>query len=75
MEFGCEFVICVTSGKGFQKDKVYPVLGTNNGIHILREGENGNPYDFIAVTGGMGEGDFNNWDDSGAPSFNGVIIN
>ena len=56
MEFGCEFVICVTSGKGFQKDKVYPVLGTNNGIHILREG------------------DFNNWDDSGAPSFNGINV-
>ena len=75
MAFGCEFAICVTSGEGFEKGKIYPILGTNNGIHILRRGDDGDPYDFIAASGGIGEGLFNNWDDSGAPSFNEIIIN
>lgn len=69
-EFGCHFVVCVTSGKGFKKGVVYPVLGYNNGIHILRENSDGDPYDFIACTGGAGVGESNNFDCSGKPSFN-----
>ena len=73
LEFGCDFAICVTSGKGFEKGKIYPILGDNNGIHILREDSYGDPYDFLACTGGIGEGIFNNFDDSGAPSFNSLF--
>lgn len=73
IKFGCGFAKCVTSGLGFEKGTVYPILGTNNGIHIFRENDNGHdssdPYDFLACTGGFGDGLFNNWDDSGKPSF------
>lgn len=69
VEFGCKFAICVTSGKGYEEGVVYPILGDNNGIHILREDKWGDPYDLLTVTGGIGEGTFNNGDDSGRPSF------
>lgn len=79
MKFGCGFVKCVTAGDGFVEGVIYPVLGNNNGIHILREkwhgrtsdpgGDSSDPYDFVACTGGIGKGIFNNWDDSGSPSF------
>ena len=75
----CGFAKCVTSGDGFEEGFTYPILGTNNGIHIMREkwagrindpgGDSSDPYDFIACTGGVGDGLFNNFDGSGKPSF------
>ena len=79
LKFGCNFVKCVTSGDGFEKGVIYPVLGNNDGINIVREkwagrtndpgGDSSDPYIFLACTGGAGEGIFNNFDDSGKPSF------
>ena len=78
MKCGCTFVRCVTSGEGFEKGVIYPVLGTNNGIHIFREENTGHgatePFDFVAQTGGIGEGTFNNWDSSGRPSFDACSV-
>lgn len=79
VSFGCRFVLCVTSGEGFEKGKIYPLLGTKHGIHILRECHYDNctetdPFDFVACPGGIGDGIFNNWDDSGAPSFEELTI-
>ena len=70
IEYGCGFVVCVTSGEGFKKGVVYPAIGHNNGLHILREDSNGDLYDLSVCTGGVGIGEFNTWDDSGEPSFN-----
>ena len=77
--FNYHFVKCVTSGDGFKKGFIYPILGTNNGVHIMREeiekrdndpfNYNSDPHDFIACTGGVGKGLFNNFDGSGKPSF------
>lgn len=66
-------VLCVTEGNGYKYGNIYPLVGTNNGVHIIREDENGNPYDGLFVTGGIGEGEFNNPDDSGVPSFVSVV--
>lgn len=84
IEFGCGFVVCVTSGNGFKKGVVYPVLGNNNGVHIMREeyagrtndpgGDSSEPYDFLALSGCVGNGEFGNPDDSGAPSFYGIRL-
>ena len=64
-----DVVKCVTSGDGFIEGKIYAVVGVNNGIHVLRESEYGDCYEFIACSGGIGMGDLNNFDDSGKPSF------
>ena len=69
MKFGCTFVRCVTSGEGFEKGVTYPVLGWNDGINIMRQDANGDPFNFVACTGGIGEGEFNNFNGSGKPSF------
>lgn len=82
-KFGCSFAICVTSGDGFEEGVIYPILGDNNGIHIMREkyhgrvndpgGDSSDPYDFVACCGGIGKGLLNNWNDSGKPSFDPVL--
>lgn len=84
IKFGCTFAKCVTSGEGFEEGLIYPILGDNNGIHIMREehlgrkndpgGDSSEPYDLICCTGGIGEGDFNNCNDSGKPSFVQVML-
>lgn len=80
VKFDCGFAVCVTSGCGYKEGVVYPILGNNNGIHIMREeyagrigdpgGDSSDPVDFVACCGGVGKGELNNWDDSGSPSFN-----
>jgi len=65
--------ICVKSGDGYEKGMIYPIVGLNNGVHILRR-DNGDtnradPHDGLFMTGGIGEGMITPWDDSGAPSF------
>ena len=62
-------VICVTSGDGYEEGKIYPLMGSNNGVHILRENQYGDVVDIAFCTGGCGKGLFNNFDDSGCPSF------
>lgn len=62
-------VMCVTSGGGYVAGHEYAAIGWNNGVHILREDADGDVYDFLAVTGGIGDGLFNNSDNSAAPSF------
>ena len=42
-----EPVLCVKSGKGFKEGNIYPMLGWNNGHHVFREDENGNPEEII----------------------------
>lgn len=69
-EIKTDFVYCVTSGKGFVEGCVYAQVGWNNGVHILRETEQGDVVDELFCTGGIGKGLFNAWDDSGSPSFN-----
>lgn len=79
IKFECDFAKCVTSGAGFVEGVIYPVLGDNNGIHIMRKewrnatndpgGDSADPHDFVAFTGGIGKGIFNNPDNSGKPSF------
>ena len=34
-------VLCIRSGYGFEKMKLYPVCGYNNGVQIVRENEQG----------------------------------
>lgn len=35
------FALCVRSGNGFEKMKLYPICGYNNGVQIVRENEQG----------------------------------
>lgn len=65
-----EPVICVTGGKGFEEGFVYPLIGWNNGVHIIRESKQGDAIDECFMTGGIGKGMFNSWDEDGIPSFN-----
>lgn len=62
-------VICVTAGDGYEKDKIYPMLGWNNGVHILRANETGDVVDREFCTGGYGKGLFNSFSNEGYPSF------
>ena len=62
-------VRCVTDGDGYEKGGIYPQVGDNNGVHILRETATGDVYDGVFQTGGIGKGLFNPWDNSGYPSF------
>ena len=68
-----ELVMCVTSGAGYVAGEIYPIVGSNNGIHICRENEEGDCEDNIFQTGGIGKGIFNSLDDTGAPSFDPYI--
>ncbi len=45
------------------------MLGSNNGVHILRADKHGDVVDGVFCTGGLGEGEFNNFDNTGYPSF------
>lgn len=78
MKYGCRFVVCVTSGEGFEEGVIYPVLGENNGIHILRvsdpTSDSSEPHDFVACSGGIGKGFYNSWDCTGKPSFDDIEI-
>ena len=62
-------VICVTSGEGYEEGCVYPQIGFNNGVNILRESKAGDVYIGLFQTGGLGRGVFNALDNSGRPSF------
>ena len=66
-------VVCVTSGDGYIEGCVYPMMGWNNGMHILRQTEGGDVKEGVFCTGGVGRGLFNSWGDSGCPSFNPVF--
>ena len=39
---------CVQAGGNFELGKLYPVLGWNNGKHVMVESENGDVIDVIA---------------------------
>lgn len=69
IKLGFGMALCVTSGEGFEKGVIYPIVGWNNGINIVRTDENGDVFIFLACNGGVGKGDLNNFDDSGSPSF------
>ena len=62
-------VLCVETGEGFIRGKTYPMLGWNNGVHVLRETENGDIYEKVCCCGGIGKGEINNYDNTGKPSF------
>lgn len=64
-----DLAICVKSGDGYEKGMIYPVVGFNNGVHVLRHDNADDPYDGLFMTGGIGEGLINPWDNSGTPSF------
>ena len=68
-EFGMRFALCVTAGDGYEKNLIYPILGWNNGIHIARETPEGDVYDGCFCAGGIGDGCYNDWDETGSPSF------
>lgn len=63
-------VVCVTGGDGYEAGKIYPMMGWNNGVHILRTNELGDVVDREFCSGGYGKGFFNSFDDKGYPSFN-----
>ena len=65
---------CVTAGNGFEQGHFYAIVGYNNGVHILRTSEVDDPENHLFMTGGVGKGVFNNWDNSGAPSFDLVYL-
>lgn len=52
-------VKCIVAGRGFEKGKLYPVTGWNNGIHITRCNKEGDAETLLFQTGGIGEGLFN----------------
>lgn len=62
-------VVCVTGGDGYEEGKIYPLMGWNNGVHILRVNEYGDVEDREFQTGGVGKGLFNDFDSKGFPSF------
>lgn len=62
-------VLCVTGGDGYEEGKVYPMMGWNNGVHILRVDEFGDVIDREFCTGGYGKGLFNCFIGWGYPSF------
>ena len=62
-------VICRESGDGFMEGKIYPQMGYNNGIHVVRETDGGDIHEIVCCSGGIGKGDLNNFDNSGKPSF------
>ena len=64
-----DIVKCVTGGDGFEEGGLYCVVGWNNGVHVLRENEEGDCYEFLACHGGYGKGIINDFEGSGAPSF------
>lgn len=64
-----DVVECVESGDGFVEGCVYSSVGTNNGIQIQRENEDGDCVTYVFQTGGKGKGAINSFDDSGKPSF------
>ena len=47
IRFGCEFVVCTKSGRGFEFGVWYPCIGWNNGIHICKSDECGDVYDLL----------------------------
>lgn len=65
-------VECVTPGKGYEEGKLYPMGGWNNGVHIMRITEEGDPITECFMCGGIGKGIINSWDEDGVPSFNPV---
>ncbi len=66
-----DFAICVTSGDGFKKGWIYPIVGWNNGAQIVRRKQDNEDYfEGCYQTGGIGKGLFNNYNNTGAPSFN-----
>lgn len=69
IELGFDLALCVTSGEGFAAGKVYPVIGWNNGIGIIRADGRGDVFVFRAQNGGIGKGEWNNFNNSGSPSF------
>lgn len=72
-ENGAKFniVLCTESGDGFESGCLYASIGTNNGIHVLRENEIGDVEDMIYMTAGhYAEA----WDASGKPTFDLVFI-
>jgi len=69
---------CTASGKGFIAGDEYAIVGGNNGLHVFRTDENGDPVELIIF--GCGDSDF---DDEGhqiggieylAPSDNDVPV-
>lgn len=42
-----ETVICIESGQGFVQGKQYAGIGWNNGHHIFRCGEKGDPIEIL----------------------------
>ena len=65
---------CVTAGNGFEQGHFYATVRYNDEIHILKAGRNGDLENHHFMTGGVGQGLFNNWDSSGAPSFMPVYL-
>lgn len=72
---GYNTVICVTGGDGYEKGKLYAQIGWNNGVHILRETESGDVYDREFCSGGIGVGCYNDFNNTGAPSFDDFNVN
>lgn len=60
--------LCMESGDGYEEGCIYPILGNNNEIHIVRD-DNGGPYDKVFVSGGIGIGDISSAYDCVNPSF------
>lgn len=63
------FVRCVTGDRNFKEGEYYASIGWNNGIGVQYEDQHGNCKTFIGFNGGVGEGELNNPDNSGKPSF------
>lgn len=66
-------VLCVTGGDGYEEGKVYPMMGWNNGVHIIRVNEFGDVIDREFCTGGYGKGLFNSFTNEGYPSFDELL--
>lgn len=73
----CNFSVvrCVESGNGFAEGEYYAQVGSNNGVQILRKNGQDDCEVFWACTGGTGKGLYNNFNDSGKPSFVPVFPN
>ena len=40
-------MLCTVSGQGFMEKHAYAAVGSNNGIHVFRENEAGDPVEIV----------------------------
>lgn len=44
--------LCLVSSGGFVAGCIYPIVGWNNGLHVITEDKNGEPLDYLLHNGG-----------------------